>query len=256
MGLSIRLIKRVNGFDLDVQWEVANELAVLFGQSGAGKSMTFQLIAGLSQPDAGYVRCNGAVFFDSQQRIAVPPHKRCLGYVFQDLALFPHMTVRQNILYGATGLHREERERHLRDLVHLFSLSGLENKFPAELSGGQKQRVAFARALIRRPEVMLLDEPFSSLDAPLRIEMRTLLQHVQEQFAIPVILITHDLMEAYSLADTMLVYAHGRLHQQDTPREIFHRPATPEVANLVAAHQSPLPFYRGIGGVALQTNAS
>ena len=155
---------------------MTNELAVLFGYSGAGKSLTLQLIAGLLKPDAGRITANGDVLFDSQKRINVPPQRRSLGYVFQDLALFPHMTVRQNIAYGATGLPRGARQERVGEMLEVFHLEDLADKPPAEISGGQKQRVALARALIRRPQALLLDEPFSALDNPLRREMRQFLK--------------------------------------------------------------------------------
>ena len=235
MGLTIELFKKVKGFTLDVRWNIDNELAVLFGYSGSGKSMTFHCIAGLTEPDRGYVRVNEKVVFDSEEKVVVPAHRRSFGYVFQDLALFPHMRVNGNILYGAPGLDRETQRIRLADMLCRFYLEGLEDKFPSELSGGQKQRVAFARALIGRPEALLLDEPFSSLDAPIRLEMRELLKEVHEAFSIPIILITHDLDEALNLGDTMLVYSGGRVHQQGTPLDILNAPASPEVAHLVHA---------------------
>ena len=166
MGLSVDLVKQVNGFRLEVAWQIENELAVLFGYSGAGKSLTLQLLAGLLKPDSGRIAANGEVLFDSEERINLPPQRRSLGYVFQDLALFPHMTVRQNIAYGATGLPRVARRQRVGEMLEVFHLEGLADKPPAEISGGQKQRVALARALIRRPQALLLDEPFSAWIIP------------------------------------------------------------------------------------------
>ncbi|AEB08922.1 ABC transporter ATP-binding protein [Desulfobacca acetoxidans] len=236
MGLAVQAIKRVNGFKLEVDWQIGNELAVLFGYSGAGKSLTLQLIAGFLQPDTGRITANGQVLFDSRMRINVPPQRRSLGYVFQDLALFPHMTVRQNIAYGATGLSRTEREQRVEEMLHIFHLEGLARKPPAEISGGQKQRVALARALIRRPQALLLDEPFSALDNPLRREMRRFLKQIHREFALPVILVTHDLLEATSLADTLLIYTAGKIAQRGSPQAIISQPRTPEVAALVASY--------------------
>ena len=241
MGLSVQVSKRVNGFRLEVDWQIGNELAVLFGYSGAGKSLTLQLIAGLLKPDAGRVAVNGEVLFDSQERINLPPQRRSLGYVFQDLALFPHMTVRQNIAYGATGLHRVERDQRVGEMVHIFHLEGLADKPPTEISGGQKQRVALARALIRRPRALLLDEPFSALDNPLRREMRQVLKQIHAEFKIPVILVTHDLLEAATLADTIFIYHGGKIVQSGSPQEIISQPKTPEVAALVQLPEPVLP---------------
>ena len=243
MGLSVQVSKRVNGFRLQVDWQIGNELAVLFGYSGAGKSLTLQLIAGLLKPDSGRITASGKVWFDSQDRINLPPQRRSLGYVFQDLALFPHMTVRQNIAYGATGLNRVERDQRVGEMLQIFHLEGLANKPPAEISGGQKQRVALARALIRRPQALLLDEPFSALDNPLRREMRRFLKQIHHEFAVPVILVTHDLLEATTLADTLFIYNCGKIIQRGSPQEIISQPQTPEVAALVQSPDQNLPEF-------------
>ncbi len=234
MGLSVKLIKRVKGFTLDAAWEIGNELAVLFGYSGAGKSMTLQLIAGLALPDEGLIRVDDRILFDSSSKVNIPPQKRLMGYVFQDLALFPHMTVSENISYGLNGSGKHERENRIEQMIGLFHLNGLEGKRPSEISGGQKQRVAFARALIRKPDILLLDEPFSALDNPLRIEMRNLLKDIRREFDIPIILVTHDISEAYSMADKIIVYSEGRIAQTGAPAEVFHSPANSDVDLLVS----------------------
>lgn len=234
MSLSVNIQKKVKGFSLDVSWEMQNEVAVLFGYSGAGKSLTLQMIAGLMTPDEGNISFNGQVFFDDTTRVNVPSRQRSLGYVFQHLALFPHMTVKGNVLYGGAGLTRDEKARRCADLLTSFGLSGLEDKFPSEISGGQKQRVALARALIRRPNVLLLDEPFSALDIPLRREMGDFLKEVRNEFGVPVILVTHDPAEARGLADRIIVYHEGRIVRMGTPDDVFDNPAHPAVARLTA----------------------
>jgi molybdate transport system ATP-binding protein len=221
MGLSVQLKKAVNGFTLDVAWEIGNELAVLFGYSGAGKSMTLRMIAGLMKPDEGVVRIGPTTMFDSSHDINVPPQKRHLGYVFQELALFPHMTVHENIAYGTNGEGKDEKAGKIRHMIDTFRLKGLEHHYPSEISGGQKQRVALARALIRRPPALLLDEPFTALDNPLRIEMRSLLKDIRREFDVPIVLVTHDVFEAHSMADTMIVYSYGSLLQIGAPDEVF-----------------------------------
>ncbi len=233
MGLSVKLLKRVKGFTLDVEWETGNEVAVLLGGSGAGKSMTLQLIAGLMEPDAGFIRSNGNIFFDKSSGINISPQQRSLGYVFQDRNLFPHMTVRENIAYGLKKKSREERDTRVDDMIRQFRLEGLENMPPSEISGGQKQRVALARALIEKPKALLLDEPFTALDSPLRIEMRKLLQEVRNEFNIPVVLVTHDFEDAYLLGNRILVYIDGRLEQVGERDDIFLKPRSIRVAQLL-----------------------
>jgi len=247
MGLTVDIQKRVNGFSLVSSWEIGNELAVLFGYSGAGKSLTLQLIAGLMKPDSGVITANGKAYFDSGQDINIPPQHRSFGYVFQDLALFPHMTVKHNILYGAKGVAKDVRMERFSGMIESFRLHGLENKLPAEISGGQKQRVAFARALVRRPDVLLLDEPFSALDNPLRVEMRAFLLQVRKDFDIPVVLVTHDVVEAYTMPDTLIVYANGRVVQKGTPPEVFNSPLTQEVEELVLTRDHRVDIHPSIG---------
>jgi len=232
MGLSVKIVKKVEGFTLDVEWQIGNELAILFGYSGSGKSMTLQCIAGLMKPDEGSIRANGDLFFDHALRVNVPPEKRSFGYVFQDRVLFPHMTVRGNITYGCKRLQKSEMRGKVDEMIALFHLRGLEDRFPAEISGGQKQRVALARALIGRPEALLLDEPFSALDHPIRLEMIRLLKEVRNEFDLPVVLVTHDVFEAYAMADKIIVYSGGRIVRTGSPPEIFHLPVGLEAESI------------------------
>ncbi len=234
MTLQVSIAKVLPGFTLDVSWEVGNELAVLFGFSGAGKSMTFRMIAGVMVPDRGLITLDNRVLFEQPSGTDLSPQERSLGYVFQDLALFPHMTVMENIRFGGHGKNRKLRDGEARMLVRRFHLSGLEDRFPSQISGGQQQRVALARALMRHPKALLLDEPFSALDAPVRAEMQQLVKEVQKELSIPVVLITHDLNEACGIADRMIVYSSGRVIQAGTPAEIVRHPFAAEVEQLVS----------------------
>lgn len=234
MGLQARLQRYINGFSLDVEWQIGNELAVLFGFSGAGKSMTLLLIAGLMNPDMGLVRLDKMIYFDSSTGTNLPPQSRSFGYVIQDLAMFPHMTILQNILYGATRLPKHDKRKKAKEMIHTFKLEGLEDRYPHEISGGQKQRVALARALVRQPMALLLDEPFSALDRPLRIEMRSFLREIKDIFDIPVILVTHDFEEAAAIADKIIVYEHGRIAQIGSPNKVKNSPANAYVDQLVS----------------------
>lgn len=225
MGLLVRLKKKVDGFSLDVAWEIGDELAVLFGYSGSGKSMTLQMITGLLRPDEGLVRSGGRTCFDSSAGIEVPPQDRTFGYVCQDLALFPHMTVMKNVLFGAPDVPKGERLSMAREMIKAFKLTGLEDHRPSEISGGQKQRVAFARALMRRPGALLLDEPFSALDTPLRSEMGRILKQIHREFEIPVVLVTHDISEARVLADRIILYENGRVARMGSFHDLFQSAA-------------------------------
>jgi len=190
------------------------------------------MIAGLLAPDEGKIVMGDTVLFDSVLDVNAIPQKRSIGYVFQDLALFPHMTITENIRYGGHGIQKTEREERCRDLMQMFRIAGLEDRLPSQISGGQKQRVALARALMRRPEALLLDEPFSALDMPVRCELRTILKEIQHSFRIPVVLITHDADEALGLADRLIVYSEGRVMQTGSPAEIVVSPSCEEVLTL------------------------
>ncbi len=208
-------------FHLEVAFASDKDLVVLFGPSGAGKSLTLQTIAGLITPDAGRIVVGERIFFDSRRKITVPSRHRNLGYVFQDYALFPHLTVERNVSFGLTRgwsgcLPLAERLR-LEEVLEIFELTAVQDCLPRDLSGGQRQRVALARALNRRPSLLLLDEPFSSLDTLLRDKMRQELLKVQERFAIPVILITHDPEDVAALAKTVVVYENGRVSKIMSP---------------------------------------
>lgn len=233
MGISLRAKKTVKGFSLDLSLEIGNECAVLFGYSGAGKSMTLQIISGLMEPDEGLITSGKRVLYDRRAGINIPPQQRNFGYVQQDPALFPHMTVAGNILYSIRNSDKAFRSRQLEEVISVFHLEGLGRKYPGEISGGQKQRVALARALVRRPDVLLLDEPFSALDAPIRIEMRKLLRNIRKDFHIPLILITHDISEACEIGDKMFVYSCGRVQQSGPPGEVIAEPVNTEVSKLV-----------------------
>jgi molybdate transport system ATP-binding protein len=217
-------------FSLEVAFASDQDVVVLFGPSGAGKSLTLQAIAGLVSPDAGRIVAGERVLFDAERHIRVPARRRDVGYVFQDYALFPHLTVAQNVAFGLKQgwpwyLPRGERLR-LEEVLDIFELTPLRHSPPRDLSGGQRQRVALARALIRRPSLLLLDEPFSALDALLRAKMRRELLKVQARFRVPVILITHDPEDVAALAETVVVYDIGRIRQvlplgdADKPRAV------------------------------------
>ena len=226
------MTKKLSGFELDVSWSVGNELAVLFGYSGSGKSLTLRMIAGLVKPESGRVALDGEVLSDSEQRTWVPPQERQLGLVSQDLALFPHLSVLKNITYGLSHLAKGERRERADEFVTRFHLEGLTGRLPREISGGQKQRVALARALARRPKALLLDEPFSALDLPLKLELWELITEIRKGLNIPIVVVTHDPVDARNLSDRLIVYQAGRVLASDKPSEVLRRPDAPELKTL------------------------
>jgi len=239
-GVEVELRKRLPGFELDVGWAVGDGVAVLFGHSGVGKSLTLSLIAGLTRPDAGHVRIAGETLFDAQARVDVPTHRRGLGYVSQSLALFPHMSLRQNVAYGLRRLSAEERQSRVGEVAEALHVAELLDRRPHEVSGGQRQRVAIARALAPRPRALLLDEPFSALDLPLRREMRGVVREAHERFGIPVLLVTHDPYEAFEMADTMVVYGADGVVQYGRPDDLYDDPGTPAIRRLLHSADHPI----------------
>jgi molybdate transport system ATP-binding protein len=231
--LEVVLHKRLDGFALDVAFTAANELVVLFGPSGAGKSLTLQAIAGTIHPDAGRIVIDNQAVYDSGQRLDLPPQVRRVGYVPQHYALFPHLTAAANIGFGLAHRSRREREQRVNEMVTLFGLQGLAQRRPRELSGGQQQRVALARALAVQPRLLLLDEPFAALDVSLREALREELAQVHTRTGITVLMVTHDLTDAFALGQRLVVYEAGRVIQQGTREAVFFHPTTRHVAALV-----------------------
>lgn len=220
-------------FLLDAKFEAGNELVVLFGRSGSGKTTTLQCISGLLEPNGGKIIVNGRTYFDCHKQINLPVQERSLGYVFQNYALFPHMDVKKNIAYGLKGWGEEEKDRRVREMLHLLHIEGLEDNYPSQLSGGQKQRVALARALAPKPDILLLDEPFSALDMIVRMKLRERIKQIQRELGIPVLFITHNHVEAFTIADKVVVFHEGRVQQTGTPEEVFYHPNNRHVAELV-----------------------
>lgn len=217
--LKISLKKKWKDFGLDVSFEVPRgEVTVLFGSSGAGKSTVLRLIAGLEIADSGTISRGGEVWFDGKKGINLPPQRRSIGFVFQDYALFPHMTVAKNVAYGIKG---KEKLRVVKELMSLVGLSGYERCYPAQLSGGQKQRVALIRAMAGSPGLLLLDEPLSALDWETRMRLQVDLKQIIKQFQITALYVTHDVSEVYKLGDYVVVMESGRIVKHGTPEEVF-----------------------------------
>lgn len=209
------------------------EVLAMVGPSGSGKSTILRAIAGLYRPIEGCVTVKGSIWFDTARQINLPPHRRRVGLVFQNYALFPHMTALGNVTTALGHLPREARTKRARELLGLVHLANLEERKPAELSGGQQQRVAVARALARDPDVLLLDEPFSAVDRVTRQKLYTELRELSRAFPIPMIFVTHDFDEAARVANRMCLLDHGTILQTGTPRDVLARPASVQAARLV-----------------------
>ena len=223
-------------FTLDVEFEAEAGITALFGPSGSGKTLTLDSVAGFVKPAEGRIVVGDEVLFDAARGINLPPRDRHCGYVFQNYALFPHRTLRQNLEFAAERLPRLERHRRVNEMIEAFRLGDLSGRRPHELSGGQKQRASIARALLAAPKLLLLDEPAQGLDLALRRDLYTLLHQVRADFAIPVLLVTHDLDECFELGDQMLILHEGQLLQTGEPRQIADHPASLKVAELLSLY--------------------
>jgi molybdate transport system ATP-binding protein len=230
--LDVRIRKQLESFELDVAFRAQQGITALLGQSGAGKSMTLACIAGLETPETGRITLGDEVFLDAAAGIDIAARRRRVGYVMQDYLLFPHLNVGANVAFGLKGLSRSERDAVVAEALARVGLDGYAERVPSELSGGQQQRVALARALVTDPQVLLLDEPFSALDAPTRAVLRRDLLELQRTLGVPVVFVTHDLAEAYLLADQIVVIESGRVLQIGPPGAIVYHPATRSVARL------------------------
>jgi iron(III) transport system ATP-binding protein len=231
-GISKRYPQTVAVKSCDLQVR-SGEILALLGPSGSGKTTVLRLIAGFERPDAGQILIGGRTVVDAADSAWVPPEDRGVGMVFQDYALFPHLTVSQNIRFGLRNGAKADRTARVAALLALTELASCAERYPHELSGGQQQRVALARALAPRPGVVLLDEPFNGLDPDLRPQMRREVARILRHLGTAAVLVTHDQEEALGMADQVAVIRNGELQQVGTPEDIYYSPTTPFVANFV-----------------------
>ncbi|MEY3827536.1 MAG: hypothetical protein RLZZ148_2356 [Cyanobacteriota bacterium] len=231
-GLWIDIKKSLSGFSLDVAFTSDNSPLGLLGASGAGKSMTLRCIAGLETPDTGQIILNGRVLFDSDKGINLSCRQRRVGVVFQNYALFPHLTLAQNIAFGLQNISKKERQQRIQYFINLVELEGLENRYPYQLSGGQQQRVALSRALAIQPEALLFDEPLSALDTYLRHRIEQLLINVLADYQGVSLFVTHKLEEAYRICQNLLIFSEGNIVARGRKEDIFEHPPTYEAAQV------------------------
>lgn len=232
--------RREDSFSLDVSLRCSSRRLVLFGHSGSGKTLTLQALAGLIRPDVGYIKVGDTLLYASEKGVDIPTRERRLGYVFQDYALFPHLTVRRNVEFGLSGERRTlfgrptpEGRKAVDNLLERFEVERLGDRYPCEISGGQRQRVALARALVAEPRMLLLDEPFAALDPLLRVRMRREIRALLDEWDIPLVLITHDPADVDAFADALAVYRNGSIrHVLDDYRAC--RAEAPDALTLLA----------------------
>jgi len=220
------------GFELDVAFVLEKGITILFGPSGAGKTTLLDCIAGLTKPDQGRIAIGTCVLFDSGEQINLSATDRRIGYVFQDLALFPHLTVEANVEYGLGGLKSEERKQRVAGALESLGILELRTRRPAELSGGERQRVALARALVTQPSVLLLDEPLAALDLPVRMKIADDLRRSIQSLPIPVLYVTHSRDEVFMLGERMLMLERGKIIAEGTPHQVMSAPRSETVAQL------------------------
>lgn len=241
MSLLVDIEKSFGGFTLRSCFETGNDVTALLGASGCGKSMTLKCIAGIEKPDRGRIVLNGETLFDSEKHINLLPQKRHVGFLFQQYALFPHMTVEQNVRCGLRT--KENAQERVNGILQRMHIAELKKHRPDQLSGGQQQRTALARILVGEPEILLLDEPFSALDSHLRFSLERELSGLIRDFGKTVIMVSHDRDEVYRLADNIAVMSQGRIERFGTKKEIFAHPGTRNAAILTGC-KNISPFER------------
>ncbi|MDP2682133.1 MAG: ABC transporter ATP-binding protein [Deltaproteobacteria bacterium] len=235
MSLSFHLKRHFHGFSIDLGFSTEENMAVLFGPSGAGKSLLLNMLSGIIRPDEGFVRIDDTEVFNSRAGIDIPIKDRRIGFVFQDYALFPHMTVFENIAYGISHLPKNKIKAKVEGLLLLMRLGGFQDRFPKELSGGQRQRTALARTIATEPRILLLDEPFSALDYQVREKLRADLLMIHQRYPITTLFVTHDLEEAFVMGEKIAIINNGRLEQFGAREDVFYKPKTKNVAKFLGA---------------------
>lgn len=261
MGLNINIVKNLPGFRLDVSLAAERGIIGILGASGSGKSMLLRCISGLVKPDSGEITINGRTFFHKENKINLPPKDRRIGFLFQNYALFPTMTIEENISFGLSNMAKEEKKQKVRELMEKFRLLGMEDRRPHQISGGQQQRAALARAMAVEPEILLLDEPFSALDNHLRNHMIKEMLEFLKEFQGIALFVTHNMEEAYRLTQSIAILNAGKVEAFGPKRELFQNPVSIETARITGCKNlAPGKSYQGHeigvpdwGGIRLKT---
>ena len=231
MAISVQIKKKLGNFRLDIRFQSDSKRIGILGASGCGKSMTLKSIAGIETPDEGRIEVEGRTLFDRESKVNLKPQKRNVGYLFQNYALFPTMSVEKNIAAGLKG-SRQENDRRVREMIGKFQLEGLEKRLPGQLSGGQQQRVALARIMAYEPDVILLDEPFSALDMYLKDQLQQELIRMLEDYEGTVIMVSHNRDEVYRFSEELLIIDQGHIAASGETKELFQNPVSKEAARL------------------------
>lgn len=232
--LKVKIKKQLENILLDVDFETNDAVLGLIGASGSGKSMTLKCIAGIERPDSGFISLDDRVLYDSEKKINLRPQDRKIGYLFQNFALFPQMTVKKNIYVSVNKKYdKSEKDKKINEIIELLNLKGLENKLPSEISGGQQQRVAIARIIVNEPDFLLLDEPFSSLDAFLKWNLAKELKSIVYKWGKKAIFVTHNINEVYYLCKNAIVLDKGREIEKNSVNDLIENPKTNIVENIV-----------------------
>ena len=231
MAIEVKIQRKLNTFELNIDFKSDSKRIGILGASGCGKSMTLKSIAGIEPPESGLIKIEGKTVYDSENKVNLKPQKRNIGYLFQNYALFPTMTVEKNIAAGLKG-KKQENAKRVREMIEKFQLTGLEKRFPAELSGGQQQRVALARIMAYKPDVILLDEPFSALDMYLKDRLQQELLELFEDYEGTVIMVSHSRDEVYRFSEELLIIDQGQIVAAGKTKELFQNPQRKEAARL------------------------
>lgn len=232
--LKVKIKKQLNNFDLNISFETDDDILGLIGESGCGKSMTLKCIAGIETPDEGYIILNDKVLYDSSKKINLKPQDRHIGYLFQNFALFPQMSVRKNVFISVNKKYNDsEKNEKIDNILEFLNIKHLEKRYPSELSGGERQRVAFARIIVNEPDFLLLDEPFSSLDSFLKWNIAKELKNIINRIKKKAIFVTHNINELYYLCQNAIVISQGNEIERNSVRELIEHPKHKIIENIV-----------------------